>query len=484
MNYKKFLPLMALVAIQLISAQTDEKRLAIGANFLDNEYNGDYGNGVWNFKQKGFYGGGLSLSYYLNPSFNIGLQGTTGNYGYIESVGDQFTGAKLDMSLFAQYKLNNGYILKETSKLSPFVELGLGFAKYSINNDAQPWPTIIVDKPDFVVPIGLGLKYQLTKSLAIQYKWLYNFTNSDIHDQNRGYPDYVVFGTPNHPYSKSGNDAYGQHLLGIALSFGKAKDKDKDGVADKLDKCLDTPLNVKVTPTGCPVDSDADGVADYLDKCNDTPAGVQVYENGCPVDTDKDGITDNLDKCPNIAGIAKFNGCPDTDKDGIRDELDECPEIAGNLNGCPDKDNDGIADSKDKCPDVAGVVENNGCPEIKEKSIVTLPKPLKNVHFETAKFNVNKTAISILNQGIKELKNNSNYQLEINGHADSRGDEQANMILSQNRAEAVKAFLVSKGIEESRLITKGFGETAPKADNNTAEGRAENRCVELKLLMQ
>lgn len=483
MNYKKILPIVAILVTQLIPAQTADSKFAIGINILDNEYNGDYGNGVWNFKQKAFYGGGLSLSYYLNPSFNIGLQGTTGNYGYIESVGDQFTGAKLDMSLFAQYKLNNGYILKESSKLSPFVELGLGFAKYSINNDAQPWPTIIVDKPDFVVPIGLGLKYQLTKSLAIQYKWLYNFTNSDIHDQNRGYPDYVVFGTPNHPYSKSGNDAYGQHLLGIALSFGKAKDKDKDGIADKTDKCLDTPLNVKVSSNGCPIDTDNDGIADYLDKCNDTPTGVQVSENGCPIDTDKDGIADIQDKCPNEFGLSKFNGCPDTDNDGVQDELDECPQLAGNLNGCPDNDNDGIANNVDKCPEEAGVPENKGCPEEKTKTELVVDKPIKNIHFETAKHGLNKTSIAILNQVLKTLNSNPTAQLEINGHADSRGDEASNMQLSIRRSEAVKAFLVSKGIDQSRLVINAFGESNPKASNDTADGRAKNRRVEFKFLL-
>ena len=105
-----------------------------------------------------------------------------------------------------------------------------------------------------------------------------------MHDQNiSGGLTNTYFGTDAHPYSKAGNDMFGQHLIGIVFSFGKERDSDKDGVLDKFDLCPETPLQVKVDEDGCPVDSDHDGVPDYLDKCPDTPARTKVNASGCPV---------------------------------------------------------------------------------------------------------------------------------------------------------------------------------------------------------
>lgn len=173
------------------------------------------------------------------------------------------------------------------------------------------------------------------------------------------------------PYKSKGlNLAFGLNIV-----VGKPKrDKDKDGVIDKLDLCPDTPKGVIVDANGCPVDSDGDGVPDYLDHCPDTPLGVTVDANGCPVDTDGDGVPDYLDKCPDTpAGIeVHFDGCPhDSDGDGVFDYLDECPgtpaEAYGMVDehGCPiDSDNDGVPDYLDKCPNTpyGVIVDSNGCP--------------------------------------------------------------------------------------------------------------------------
>ena len=275
--------------VLLVNAQTEDSKVALGLNFVRNEYNGDYGNGIFNFNQPWYIGGGLSLSTYLNHSFDLGAQGSYGNYGYKETTANKFEGAKLDLSLFTHYKLNNGYIFKKESKLSPFLSLGVGLATYFTNNSATPYPTIITKGNDFILPVGAGLKYQFTRSFAIQYQYLYTFTNADNHDENRG-SNY--FGSKSHPKYKSGDDTFGEHLFSLVFSFGKPRDTDKDGIADKLDKCPDTPLNVKVDKVGCPLDTDGDGVPDYLDKCPVTPTGVKVDVNGCPFDKDGDGVPD------------------------------------------------------------------------------------------------------------------------------------------------------------------------------------------------
>ncbi len=361
-----------LIATQFASAQTANNKVAIGLNVARTEYIGEYGNGLFNFSQGMYPAGGLSLAFYLSPSFDLGLQGMYGNYGFFESNVNQFEGAKLDGSLFARYKFNNGYIFKKESKLSPFITLGVGFASYSTNNSATPWPTIIVDKPDVIIPVGAGLKYQINDNFGIQYQYLYNYTNSDNHDQNRsGGVDNKVFGTPGNPDILRGFDRYGEHIFSFVFSFGKAKDTDKDGIADKNDKCPETPLNVVVDEFGCPVDTDGDGVADYLDQCADTPAGANVDSKGCPTDIDKDGVFDYLDKCPNTPKGVNVDdkGCPrDLDGDGVPDYLDKCPNtptgVKVDINGCSlDTDGDGVADYLDKCADTpaGSKVDATGC---------------------------------------------------------------------------------------------------------------------------
>src|ERR1035437_8241720 len=168
------------VASQFMNAQTADYKFAVGLNVVKNEYNGDYGNGIFDFKQTMYPSAGLSLSDYLSPSFDFGLHGNYGNYGYYENVGNFFSGRKFDMSLFTHYKLNNGYILQKRSRFSPFISLGVVCASYGLNplvdnsgTDRTLAPTIIIDGGDLIVPVGVGLKYRITDGFSIQYQYLY-----------------------------------------------------------------------------------------------------------------------------------------------------------------------------------------------------------------------------------------------------------------------------------------------------------------------
>src|ERR1035437_539021 len=237
MKYRNLLIISFMIVTQIIQAQTADIKLAVDLGVIKNEYNGDYGNGIFNSKQQMYPSVGLGLGYYLSPSFNLGLRSSFGDYGFHESNVNYFRGRKLDVSVYTQYKFNNGYILKEDSKLSPFLTIGLGFATYGINSSIDKsgtdpnlyYPTIITKGADLIIPVGAGLKYQISDRIAIQYQYLYNFTSSDIRDENRG-PNF--FGSASHPSSKSGNDAYGQHIFSIVFTIGKHTDTDKDGVAD------------------------------------------------------------------------------------------------------------------------------------------------------------------------------------------------------------------------------------------------------------
>ncbi|HKV75834.1 MAG TPA: OmpA family protein [Gemmatimonadales bacterium] len=273
------------------------------------------------------------------------------------------------------------------------------------------------------------------------------------------------------------------------------RDTDGDGVKDNIDKCPNSPAGSAVDATGCPPDADGDKVVDSADKCPDTPAGEAVDANGCSAsqkDSDGDKVTDNLDKCPSTpAGTAvDASGCPlDSDNDKVLDARDKCPDTpAGepvDANGCSasqrDSDGDGVPDSRDKCPNTAAGsrVDAYGCNVVlfqgAMKALV-----LEGVSFETGKAALTTSSSDALDRVAAGLAEYQNLTIEIGGHTDNTGSRPTNIKLSKARADAVKAYLVSRGIAASRMTTKGYGPDAPIADNKSADGRSRNRRVELK----
>jgi outer membrane protein OmpA-like peptidoglycan-associated protein len=250
-----------------------------------------------------------------------------------------------------------------------------------------------------------------------------------------------------------------------------------------------TTTTFKAATVTAPVrgDTDGDGIYDDEDKCP-TQAGTLKY-NGCPVpDTDGDGINDELDKCPTVAGVAKYDGCPipDTDGDGINDEEDKCPTQAGPKDrmGCPvlDRDNDGVPDEADKCPDIAGLSSNNGCPEVPANVSKSIGLAASGISFGTNNAKLTTKSNTSLDKVVTIMNENPGLKIRIEGHTDNSGSADANMKMSEDRAAAVKAYLVSKGIAEDRIITEGFGGTQPIADNGTAAGRMKNRRIELRMV--
>ncbi len=105
----------------------------------------------------------------------------------------------------------------------------------------------------------------------------------------------------------------------------------------------------------------------------------------------------------------------------------------------------------------------------------------KNVQFETASATLKETSKADLDSIAEILLDNPTINVYVEGHTDNVGAPEDNMTLSQNRADAVRAYLISKGVDGTRLASKGYGETQPKAGNDTPEGRAINRRVEVKL---
>ena len=268
------------------------------------------------------------------------------------------------------------------------------------------------------------------------------------------------------------------------LEFNGCPDRDNDSIIDKKDDCPDTPGLAKFN--GCP-DTDGDGIKDEDDACPDVP-GPEI-NNGCP-DTDGDGLFDFIDECPTEFGPKENNGCPwpDTDGDGLLDKDDKCPYLAGPLanEGCPyqDTDEDGVLDKDDKCPNTPGPVANEGCPEIEQEVQEILKTAFENLEFETGKDVIKDESIPSLTELADVLVKKPEWKLQIAGHTDNVGAAQSNLVLSKKRSEAVKRFMVSKGIDAERLTALYFGETDPIADNNTAEGRQKNRRVEMTIIFE
>jgi outer membrane protein OmpA-like peptidoglycan-associated protein len=294
-------------------------------------------------------------------------------------------------------------------------------------------------------------------------------------------------------------------------------DRDGDGLKDDVDKCPDQPEDFDgfQDEDGCPdPDNDNDGVLDVNDRCPNVPGPKET--DGCPSttdgDRDGDGILDSKDKCPDEPedrdGFQDADGCPDldNDKDGIPDKLDACPNDPEDKDGfqdedgCPDPDNDmdGIPDKQDKCPgtnaDVKagkdtketwnGFEDDDGCPDkgnviIQGNDIMILQK----IKFRTNSAEILPESNSILDAVSTTLLHHPEFTLvEIQGHADERADDQYNLKLTQDRVDSVMSAMLSRGLDRTRLRSKGYGEYCPEDKGHTPEAWEKNRRVEFKVV--
>jgi outer membrane protein OmpA-like peptidoglycan-associated protein len=244
----------------------------------------------------------------------------------------------------------------------------------------------------------------------------------------------------------------------------------------------------KVVP---PPDADGDGFPDANDKCPTEPG---VAPDGCPPpkDSDGDGIVDEKDACPNEAGLAP-TGCPDRDPDHdcVPIPIDKCPDVPGlPTDGCPDPDpdHDGILGADDKCPDkpetVNGFEDSDGCPDTLPDKVKKYSGVVAGIEFDLGQATIRIGSRPTLDDAASVLTEYSALRIAITGHTDNVGDRTKNLDLSKARAEAVKTYLVGKGIDASRIETHGAGPDEPIADNKLATGRQKNRRIEFKLLQK
>ena len=278
----------------------------------------------------------------------------------------------------------------------------------------------------------------------------------------------------------------------LVNAVGCPGDDDSDGVFDGIDVCANTPAGAVVDTSGCGRDSDADGVLDGIDQCPATPDGATVDEFGCPSDTDADGVFDGIDRCETTAAgiVVDEFGCPaDTDGDGVLNDVDQCAGTpigtVVDAVGCEDQtdtDGDGVIDSRDRCPNTAPgrEVDQIGCPQLFEVQAGEVqPLVLSGVTFGSGSSTLEESSFATLDEVAESLIANPSVRIEIGGHTDATGSRTRNTELSIQRAEAVRQYLMDRGVDPDRLEARGYGPDRPIATNSTRAGRAENRRVEL-----
>lgn len=284
------------------------------------------------------------------------------------------------------------------------------------------------------------------------------------------------------------------HSLGLRIDLrdNLTANQDKEGQAHTLEALIGLSATIERTrkePPPPPPDSDHDAVPDKDDKCPNDPG---VAPTGCPADTDGDSVPDKDDYCPREVGPAP-KGCPivdpDPDKDGVPLPCDACPEEAGvKPDGCPirDTDKDGILDDKDKCinePETKnGFEDADGCPDKLPDAVKKFSGVVQGIYFAQGKATVRPASKQTLMRAVKVLQDYPSVSFEISGHTSSEGDKAFNDQLSQDRADAVKQWLVDQGVDAKRLRTRGAGPDEPIADNKTYAGREKNRRIEFKVI--
>ena len=355
------------------------------------------------------------------------------------------------------YALGGGinFLLAANENVFPYVYAGvsyLGFDPKDANGNRLHFNSLPnhYARQELLFQGELGLRFLVEPELSLNINGGMNIVQTDKLD------DYKA--------GKS-NDMYFTFLTGLTFYFNLENDADQDGVPDDVDACPETPQGVQVDEYGCPLDSDHDGVPDYLDRCPQTPSNVMVDNWGCPLDSDGDGVPDYMDQCSNTPA-----------------------RVSVDKNGCPlDEDKDDVPDYKDNCPGTpqGTEVDKSGCPiKSQEKQLPEVTNLVLSgeINFKTGKSDLMPGAKLKLDKFVDVLKSYPQTKWRVEGHTDNTGSYATNMRLSEQRAASVADYLISKGIDASRLEVIGYGPDYPIADNGTEAGRSLNRRVSIELV--
>ncbi len=374
------------------------------------------------------FGYGLYIKKQISPAFSLRLDGVRGkvrgdnsepfNDGTVNTspIASYNTDLRYSASLSAQVNMVNWSMFSQQNNATLYAMAGGGFVNYKPTTVATGSSTEVTGPAvnKMIVPVGVGAKFRLSEGVNFDLGWTINFVDGDKFDG----------------YARGSNDKYNYGYAGLEFALGKGKQL---AFFSPTAATYEEALAAKNTANALKSDLDAQKAEN---------AKLRSEMNDLLKDSDGDGVADKLDKCPNTPAGTVVDG-----------------------SGCPIK-----------IP----------APVVTEKVIVTeadrkvVRDAISNLEFDLGKATIRAKSYETLNR-VAALLVEKNFSLKLAGHTDNTGSRELNMRLSKERAESVKAYLVSQGANASRIEATGYGPDQPIATNKTAAGRQQNRRVEFTL---
>ncbi|WP_367864581.1 DUF6089 family protein [Pedobacter sp. WC2423] len=382
-------------------------------------------------KNSSSLGYGLYVKKQFTPYFSLKLDGIRGKLkgdnskAFNDGKGVAIVGGNSKFetelnyaaSLSAEVNMFNIDLFRKQDALQLFVTGGAGLAGYkpkvTAGNVTTEYPK---DVKELIIPVGLGARFKVSDKVNFNLGWSVYFVDGDNLDG--------TYRGGRH------SDKFSYASAGLEFALGKGKQLAfSNPVAASYDEALQA-KNI------------ANSLKSDLDAQKSENAKLRTEMNDLLKDTDGDGVADKLDKCPNTPSGTVVDGAG-------------CPLVAP-------------------------------APVVTEKVIITeadrkvVKQAIKDLEFDLSKATIRAKSYPSLNR-VANLLVTKNFSLKLAGHTDNTGSADLNMRLSKDRAESVKAYLVSQGANASRIEATGYGKNQPIATNKTAAGRQKNRRVEFTL---
>lgn len=453
----KYSLLVALTSICMLANAQDYKRWGIslhgGVPIMQGD--GDIANLI--------AGGGASIKYVFANNFSLRVGGMFGQMnsknlslpnilGLYRSTNKYMEGsAQANLNLVNFKKTSTGRNIAQL-----YLGAGIGYAIANLTYDKQVASSVNT----LIIPYGVGMKFYISPVVDLGFELSQRVTFTDDFDGN----------APVSGNSKS-NDFYTIPQIYITFNLGSVKGSRSLEWTEPTEKLYEEMIKAK---------QEAQEQIDIVKKENaaltekmktemeaqmsankrKTDSLILAVKESFKIDSDGDGVSDVFDKEPNTPAGALVDG-------------------AGRM---MDTDKDGIPDFKDKCPTLPGKESNNGCPvQPTKQQLAIISDGIKNLQFETGKAIIQPSSFPALDKLADLLLENPSFNFRIEGHTDNVGAPEKNRILSQERAEAVKTYLTSRGVDAERITAVGYGDTKPVVSNDTAAGKAKNRRVDMAI---
>ncbi|WP_025144101.1 DUF6089 family protein [Pedobacter jeongneungensis] len=377
---------------------------------------------------KSSLGYGLYIKKQFTPYFSLRLDGVRGKLkgdnteAYESGVVNNSPVRAFDTELSYSGSLNavvnmfNIDMFKKENTLQLYASAGAGIAGYKPTITTAAGSRLYAGDEninELIIPVGLGAKFKISDAVNFDLGWTITFLDGDNLDG----------------YYRGGNDKYNYAYAGLEFALGSGKQL---AFHNPVALTYDEALKAKQT---------ADGLKSDLNAQKADNAKLRAELNDILKDTDGDGVADKLDKCPDTPAGTVVDG-----------------------SGCPLK-------TPEKVVEKVIVTEE-------DRKVVN--EAIKNLEFDLGKATIRSKSYASLNR-VAALLVQKNFSLKLAGHTDNTGSKELNLRLSKERAESVKAYLVSQGANASRIEATGYGMGQPIATNKTAAGRQQNRRVEFTL---